>query len=118
MPRVPITVMGYRCLRCEHEWIPRGDADQEPKVCPKCKSPYWDKERRQSPATSYEHFKSAVEAALKDFPEGLTWTQIRTGAKLPQKLPNNGWVRLLESQIGLKRVREHGVILWKLVGGD
>ena len=23
MPRVPITVMGYRCERCSHEWIPR-----------------------------------------------------------------------------------------------
>src|SRR5262245_37129880 len=42
VPRVPITVMGFRCERCNHEWIPR-DLQQVPAVCPKCKSPYWDR---------------------------------------------------------------------------
>jgi len=41
MQKVPITVMGYRCERCGHEWIPR-EMPREPRVCPKCKSPYWD----------------------------------------------------------------------------
>jgi len=38
------------CLRCGHTWIPR--TPQRPKVCPnlKCKSPYWDKPRRQKKA--------------------------------------------------------------------
>ena len=36
---------GYRCDRCEHEWLPR-EKGQHPKVCPKCKSPYWDTPRR------------------------------------------------------------------------
>lgn len=35
-PRVVI------CLRCSHEWATKG----EPRVCPKCKSPYWDKPRK------------------------------------------------------------------------
>lgn len=39
--RVPL--MGYRCFRCKHEWLPRNDI--LPKVCPRCKSPYWDRER-------------------------------------------------------------------------
>lgn len=36
-----------KCLRCGYEWIPR--REREPKVCPnpKCKSPYWDRPRRQ-----------------------------------------------------------------------
>ena len=38
-----VSLMGYRCERCGHEWLPRND--QAPKVCPKCKSPYWDKPR-------------------------------------------------------------------------
>jgi hypothetical protein len=34
-----------KCNRCGHEWIPRDE--KPPKVCPnpKCKSPYWNKER-------------------------------------------------------------------------
>jgi predicted Zn-ribbon and HTH transcriptional regulator len=30
-----------KCLRCGHEWVPNRPV--EPKVCPKCKSPYWNK---------------------------------------------------------------------------
>jgi len=32
-----------KCKRCDHQWIPR--SPNKPKVCPKCNSPYWDKER-------------------------------------------------------------------------
>lgn len=46
MPKVRITVMGYRCERCNHEWVPRDDAHL-PRVCPKCKSPYWDIPRKK-----------------------------------------------------------------------
>ena len=31
----------YDCLRCGHEWPSR--KERLPKVCPKCKSPYWNK---------------------------------------------------------------------------
>ena len=30
-----------KCLRCGHTWYPKKPV--EPKVCPKCKSPYWNK---------------------------------------------------------------------------
>ena len=46
MGKVTLSVEGYKCERCEHEWIPRNKTD-EPAVCPKCKSPYWNKPRRQ-----------------------------------------------------------------------
>jgi predicted Zn-ribbon and HTH transcriptional regulator len=39
-----VQLWGFRCERCEHEWLPRGD--KEPRVCPKCKSPYWDRPRQ------------------------------------------------------------------------
>lgn len=42
-----VELMGYRCQRCSHEWFPR-DKDQEPKVCPKCKSPYWASRRKDA----------------------------------------------------------------------
>lgn len=47
MPRVQL--WGYRCERCSHEWVPR-DKSQEPKVCPRCKSAYWDTPRKPAKA--------------------------------------------------------------------
>lgn len=55
---VKVTLWGYRCLRCQHEWVPRGlpempdgkkppEPDEEPRVCPKCKSPYWNRPRQK-----------------------------------------------------------------------
>ena len=46
MAKQKISVYRYTCERCEHEWIPR-DTDNEPRVCPKCKSPYWNKPRQK-----------------------------------------------------------------------
>src|SRR5438034_6536322 len=43
MPRIRIEVDGYLWARCGHEWMPR---DELPRVCPKCKSPFWDRQRR------------------------------------------------------------------------
>jgi predicted Zn-ribbon and HTH transcriptional regulator len=40
---VPLT--GCRC-RCGHEWLPRND--EKPRVCPKCKSPNWDRPLRDA----------------------------------------------------------------------
>ena len=35
--------MRKECVRCEHCWFTR--TEDEPLVCPKCKSPYWDRQR-------------------------------------------------------------------------
>lgn len=36
---------GYKCERCDHLWVPRSKIDELPIICPKCKSPYWNKAR-------------------------------------------------------------------------
>jgi DNA-directed RNA polymerase subunit RPC12/RpoP len=46
MAEIKITVTGYKCERCGHQWIPRIKKDI-PIICPKCKSPYWNRERKQ-----------------------------------------------------------------------
>ena len=63
---------------------------------------------------TYEVFRDGVRDALaKAGP--LTWTEIRTAAKLPQRLPNNQWVRRLETDINLRREKDaHGIIIWSL----
>jgi predicted Zn-ribbon and HTH transcriptional regulator len=46
--RVKIQLDGWECERCGHRWVPRDMAAEPngPRVCPKCKSPYWDRPRR------------------------------------------------------------------------
>lgn len=36
-----ILIRGHRCYRCGHKWLPR--ENELPAVCPKCKSPYWNR---------------------------------------------------------------------------
>ena len=114
MGRIPITVMGYRCERCRHEWLPRRNEAQEPKVCPKCKSPYWNSSKKQTTMT-YEEFCGQVKAALSSSGTPITWTEVRTIAKLPQKWPNNQWVHRMEKDIGLVREKDsNGIIKWSI----
>jgi len=34
-----------KCKRCGHEWASK--RENRPIICPKCKSPYWDRKRRE-----------------------------------------------------------------------
>lgn len=45
MTRVKILIEGFLCERCGHKWVPR--LKENPRVCPKCHSPYWDKPRNK-----------------------------------------------------------------------
>jgi DNA-directed RNA polymerase subunit RPC12/RpoP len=44
-----IKIDGYICERCNHIWAPRQNSNKDdlPTVCPKCKSPYWNKPRKK-----------------------------------------------------------------------
>jgi predicted Zn-ribbon and HTH transcriptional regulator len=50
MSKVQLTIWGWHCERCGHEWVPRKE-DEHPRVCPKCKSPYWDKPKQNDKKT-------------------------------------------------------------------
>lgn len=39
-----VTILSLRCTRCGHNWIPR---TANPKECPACKSPYWNRPRQR-----------------------------------------------------------------------
>jgi Zn finger protein HypA/HybF involved in hydrogenase expression len=43
MPNV--TIQKMNCLRCGHSWAPR---QTDVRICPKCKSPYWDRPRKET----------------------------------------------------------------------
>jgi hypothetical protein len=113
MGRVPITVMGYKCERCGHEWSPRNEK-REPRVCPNCKSPYWNVPKKQAPM-SYEEFSEKIKAVLVSSSKPLTWTEVRTKAQLPQKWPNNQWVHRMDKDIQLVREKDKdGIIRWTI----
>jgi hypothetical protein len=51
MADITMKVSGYRCERCQHEWVARGSLNAprskkgetaRPKLCPKCKSAWWE----------------------------------------------------------------------------
>ncbi len=114
MARIPITVMGFRCDRCGHEWIPRGGLDEEPRVCPKCHSAWWNQPSKKA-RMSYDDFKMKVADALRNGGKPLTWTEVRTLASLPQTSPNKQWVQRMETDIGLRRrCGPDGIIYWQL----
>lgn len=60
----------------------------------------------------YEDFKNSIKSILERHPSGLTWTQIRDKLNFSQKYPNNQWVRRLESDIGLKRIKAGRDLFW------
>ena len=47
-----VVIEGYMCERCEYRWGSRTGSGlrpkSDPKVCPKCKTPYWNKARRKN----------------------------------------------------------------------
>ena len=51
---------GYQCERCEHAWVPRDKSGELPSVCPKCKSPYWNKPRKADSAAAEAKPKPAA----------------------------------------------------------
>jgi len=54
------------CVRCGHTWPPR--TQNLPKVCPKCKSPYWNTEKRGKKSEK----KDETTEITEDNPGGLT----------------------------------------------
>ena len=42
--KITVKVIKNKCERCGHEWIPR---KKDVRICPKCKSPYFDIPRKK-----------------------------------------------------------------------
>ena len=65
---------------------------------------------------SYSAFRDKIHDVLLPKSEGMTWTEIKTELNLPQKVPNNLWVRKMEEEIGLTRKLDQKIAkkVWKL----
>lgn len=41
---IQVVISELECLRCDHKWYPRKPG--LPATCPNCRSPYWNRPRR------------------------------------------------------------------------
>jgi len=64
--------------------------------------------------TEYDVFKKKVAAKLTQHELGLTWSEIKQKLKLKQKVPYNRWVKALEKDIGLRRIKDSRGMVWTL----
>ena len=77
--------------------------------------PIEEKEKILTKRMSYEQFRDKIRRALEYNDLGMTWTKLRNNLQLDQVVPNNKWVRRMEKDIGLMRVKgSDGVILWRV----
>jgi bifunctional DNA-binding transcriptional regulator/antitoxin component of YhaV-PrlF toxin-antitoxin module len=63
---------------------------------------------------AYEEFRDRIKELLKREAKGLTWTEIKVKLNFPQKVPNNLWVRMMETDIGLIREKVGTKTIWRL----
>lgn len=71
-----------KCVRCGHTWPPR--TQNLPKVCPKCKSPYWNTEKRVGKSEKKDDKKEIIEdtrGGLTDEPQDAGISEVQKPAK-------------------------------------
>ena len=78
------------------------------------------KPQKKSPSKpqkmTYNEFRDSIAEVLRSSPKGLSWTEIKEKLELPQKVPNNLWVRTMENDVGLLRALDQssGKTIWRL----
>jgi hypothetical protein len=65
------------------------------------------------PKMTYQEFRDKIKSLLL-YNDGLTWTEIRDTLNLDQVVPNNKWVRQMEKDIGLLRLKDPRGVMWRV----
>jgi hypothetical protein len=63
---------------------------------------------------SYDEFRNKIQKALQYNDNGMTWTELRNHLELEQVVPNNKWVRQMEKDVGLVRIKDIRGIVWRI----
>lgn len=66
------------------------------------------------PKMPYSEFRNKIKTALEHKDNGMTWTELKESLELEQVVPNNKWVKQLEKDIGLKRIRDTNGVIWRM----
>jgi hypothetical protein len=63
----------------------------------------------------YKEFKALIHIELLKHPDGLTWRELKDKLNLPYKRPCQTWIKQLEGEIGLSRVKgTQRAYIWKV----
>lgn len=63
----------------------------------------------------YVEFRDSIQTALREYPNGMTWRELRDNLDLPYDSPCQEWVYRLEEEIGLTRTKGTGrALIWRL----
>jgi hypothetical protein len=63
----------------------------------------------------YVDFRDSIRGELEGSATGLTWVQLRSRLDLPYDRPCPAWTRLMEKEIGLRRIKGEGrSLVWQL----
>ena len=63
----------------------------------------------------YSDFRDSIRDELACHDDGLTWVELKTRLRLPYDRPCPTWVKELEREIGLSRVKGSGrAQVWRL----
>jgi len=68
------------CLRCGHKWIPR---KEDVRMCPKCKSPYFDQAKKKITIIEVDSIESGEKQIKK-----MLAVDFNDGDKIKMVLPN------------------------------
>jgi hypothetical protein len=87
----------------------------EARVSPKGLLLYKVESKHLIKENSYEEFKKAVTKALGALPEGCIWAELRRKADLRQLTPSPIWVKRLEEEKCLERIRNPvtSQVIWR-----
>ncbi|MBN1823144.1 MAG: hypothetical protein JW803_02370 [Endomicrobiales bacterium] len=70
MPQVELHYT--ECKRCGHRWLPR---QAEVRICPKCKSPYWDKKNLKKTLPGKLKLPKGVKEERKKYSDFVGWNE-------------------------------------------
>jgi len=72
------------------------------------------KPKNMKPKMPYSEFRDKIQKALEYKDTGMSWSDLRDILEFEQVVPNNKWVRQLERDIGLKRIRSMDGVIWRI----
>jgi hypothetical protein len=66
----------------------------------------------------YVEFRDLIENELRQNHDGLTWKELKARLELPYDQPCPSWIKRMEDEIGLSRVRGLGrALVWTINKG-